>query len=148
MSDPKKVTDFNLFTSPREAFVSDTPLTPERKAALIAEFERKHGQERSAYAQNGDSDAIAMLDYGLQIWLQAHSDSEMSKEAFLWRTYGNGGDMAKDAESLRALLRKSRNEMANLLDKIRNKEAEGWEGSKRRCILFSAIDSALKDTQA
>jgi len=39
--------------------------------------------------------------------------------------------------------------MRNLLDKINKKEDEGWEGSKRRCVLFREIARAIaadKDT--
>lgn len=93
-------------------------MTPERKAELIAEFERKNGCREGASARWRESGQCAAR---LRGWLHAHSDSDMAKDAerMDWaeehcKDYGNHWQIPKPEQS---------------------------------STLRAAIDSAIKDTQ-
>ncbi len=64
-------------------------MTPERKAELIAEFERKHGPEPAPYVRAPgdlpDTTAQNIWQDMLRGWLQAHEDSDMAKNARRYR---------------------------------------------------------------
>ena len=45
-----------------------------------------------------------------------------------------------------SLLTQALAEIENLQNKIANRELEGWEGSKRRCVLKSNLKQAIDDS--
>lgn len=52
--------------------------------------------------------------------------------------------LSRDSVALRALLKRHHDELENMIAKVRAKEDEGWEGTRRRHVLQSETKEALK----
>lgn len=114
-------------------------MNEERKKKLIAEFERKNGPENPhGYQSDEWNDMLAG-------WLQAHSDSDMARDAERWRFLRLQHEIDDEAATTN---RYGTSYPRRTLTVFQDDGADGLEPVPcDRGELDAVIDSAIKDSQ-